>query len=365
MTELKQYIFERGQMKARLTRFKTALDQMTPGEDKIGLAVKLEKVEALFDRFIQLKIEEAAEGTDQAPIQELERARFEDVFYELVTRARRFIEADKEKKLRAQKEARLTITTAQRYLPATMTDDGQARIKVGSKLPIIKLKEFDGSYDQWVKFRDTFKSMIHDIPKITKFYDLDSALQKDARRAIESLGVSEAIYDSAWQRLLDRFEDTTVLIDNHVKALFELTPMSKGSSSALQQLIDDFLTKQRKYLEKSMDQGSTSKPNSRPSTTTKSGKLGSQTRGTASATYVSAEIPGCPMCGSSHYLYNCEEFAKLSVKDRIFKVQQKRLCFNFLRGKHRNVDCTLGPCKKCPLKHNTLLHIEQNNQPKH
>lgn len=63
MAQLKPLIFERGQMKAKLTRFKNTLEQFPPEGDTIGLAVKLEKIEALFDRFqvIRLKIEEAVE----------------------------------------------------------------------------------------------------------------------------------------------------------------------------------------------------------------------------------------------------------------------------------------------------------------
>lgn len=126
----------------------------------------------------------------------------------------------------------------------------------------------------------------------------------------------------------------------------------------------DFLTKQRKYLERSMDQVNAIKSNPGNFSTSKVNKQGQQSRGTISATYVSTDTPVCPMCEASHYLYNCDEFMKLSVKDRISKVQQNQLCFNCLRGKHRNKDCGLGPCKKCPLKHNTLLHIEQVTQQK-
>lgn len=102
----------------------------------------------------------------------------------------------------------------------------------------------------------------------------------------------------------------------------------------------DFLTNQRKYLERSADQITANKSISGTSITSKVNKQGQQLRGT-SATYVSSDTPACPICKSSHYLYSCEEFIKLSVKDRISKVQQNRLYFNCLRDKHRNIDCTL------------------------
>jgi len=203
MAGFKLMTFERGQMKVKLTRFKNTLEQFTPGGDTIRIAIRLEKIEALFDRFevIQkLKLEAAVDSTDQASVQEEERMRFEDTYYDIVTRARTIIELDKEKKVKAQEKARLasTVTT---HVPTSIPNiSSHTNALLNTKLPVIKLKEFDGSYDKWIKFRDTFKSMIHDNPdisKITKFHYLDSALQKDARRAIESLGVSEANYDSA------------------------------------------------------------------------------------------------------------------------------------------------------------------------
>lgn len=178
--------FERGQMKAKLTRFKNTLEQFTPGGDTIGLAVKLEKIEALFDRFevIQLKLEVAADGTEQALVQEEERTRFENTYYDLVTRARTIIELDKEKRVKAQEEARSAPMVTTHTSTSIPNVSSHTNALLSTKLPVIKLKEFDGSYDKWIKFRDTFKSMIHDnpdIPKITKFHYLDSSLQKDAQ----------------------------------------------------------------------------------------------------------------------------------------------------------------------------------------
>lgn len=125
----------------------------------------------------------------------------------MVTRARTIIELDKEQKLKAQEDARLAAAAAAIHPSVlNLANVPGTNVRLGSKLPVIKLKEFDGSYDQWIKFRNTFKSMIHDNPvrpKITKFHYLDSALQKDARRAIDLLEVSKANYNSAWQRLLN------------------------------------------------------------------------------------------------------------------------------------------------------------------
>ncbi|KAI5630972.1 hypothetical protein NE865_16316 [Phthorimaea operculella] len=48
------------------------------------------------------------------------------------------------------------------------------------KLPIISLPEFDGSFDHWLEYRDTFQSLVHKCPsisKIQKFHYLKSTLK--------------------------------------------------------------------------------------------------------------------------------------------------------------------------------------------
>lgn len=55
------------------------------------------------------------------------------------------------------------------------------------KLPTIKLTSFDGSYDQWLEFKDTYLSLIHnsnDIDKIQKFHYLRSDITVNALHVI-------------------------------------------------------------------------------------------------------------------------------------------------------------------------------------
>ncbi|XP_033220965.1 uncharacterized protein LOC117175366 [Belonocnema kinseyi] len=64
----------------------------------------------------------------------------------------------------------------------------------GVKLPTITLPKFDGTFKDWLPFRDTFKSLIHDntrLSNIQKFHYLSSTLTGDAARVIQSLGVSD------------------------------------------------------------------------------------------------------------------------------------------------------------------------------
>lgn len=68
----------------------------------------------------------------------------------------------------------------------------------------------------------------------------------------------------------------------------------------------------------------------------------------------------CPLCNGNHALYNCEKFQRLSVQSRFQEASRLHVCFNCLSFGHGNKQCTLGPCKKCPGKHNTLLHRDDH-----
>ncbi|XP_050670804.1 uncharacterized protein LOC126969432 isoform X3 [Leptidea sinapis] len=69
----------------------------------------------------------------------------------------------------------------------------------------------------------------------------------------------------------------------------------------------------------------------------------------------------CQLCNQSHFLFSCPNFRDLPVESRIKKAQDLKVCLNCLRPGHVLSKCKLGSCKYCRLKHNTLLHIE--NEP--
>ncbi|KAJ8941096.1 hypothetical protein NQ318_019101 [Aromia moschata] len=68
----------------------------------------------------------------------------------------------------------------------------------------------------------------------------------------------------------------------------------------------------------------------------------------------------CPMCESNHFLYRCREFSKMSNNQRAKKVKDLNLCENCLHAGHKADACKYGSCKKCQLKHNTLIHVESS-----
>ena len=78
-------------------------------------------------------------------------------------------------------------------------------------------------------------------------------------------------------------------------------------------------------------------------------------------TNVSArEQVSCPLCSAEHTLFNCEEFKKLSVRERFNFTRSKKLCDNCLRHGHKAAQC-LKPARctvsGCGGRHTRFLHF--------
>ncbi|XP_075253325.1 uncharacterized protein LOC142345123 [Convolutriloba macropyga] len=72
----------------------------------------------------------------------------------------------------------------------------------------------------------------------------------------------------------------------------------------------------------------------------------------------------CECCDENHKIYQCQNFKALSVQGRAKLIKTKGICFNCLRSGHRCEQCNGSTCKKCKRKHNSLLHLEANNNSK-
>jgi hypothetical protein len=110
-------------------------------------------------------------------------------------------------------------------------------------LPVLELPTFSGNYRDWLSFRDTFTALIHDsnlYTSIEKFHYLRSCLKDEALKAIESIAVSEANYEVAWETLITRFENKRLIIQEHAYAIINLPPLVKNSYQSLRKLVDGF-----------------------------------------------------------------------------------------------------------------------------
>lgn len=111
------------------------------------------------------------------------------------------------------------------------------------RLPKIDLPKFCGDYSRWLGFRDTFKSMVHDVPDIplvAKLQFLLQSLEGEARKPFETVDIESANYEPTWEALLKRYDDTRFLKKQLFRTLYELNPVRKESPQEIHNLVDDF-----------------------------------------------------------------------------------------------------------------------------
>ncbi|KAL0860238.1 hypothetical protein ABMA27_010545 [Loxostege sticticalis] len=260
------------------------------------------------------------------------------------------------------------------------------------KLPTIHLPTFSGRYQDWLGFHDSYTSLIHNnksIPKIHKFHYLRASLKDSASLIIQSLDFSADNYDIAWELICERYNNKRLLINNHIKALFEIEIITRESSRSLRNLVDtinknlrslkalnlpiqywdamiihlasskldsvtsreweeernklkdiptlqqfnDFIKGRADLLETieinhNKQRRHSDIPHMRPKTFV--------------ASPTNATRPFCHLCKGSHSIFQCFRFKSLPIESRINKARELKLCTNCLRQGHDVNKCTFS-----------------------
>ncbi|XP_011687034.1 PREDICTED: uncharacterized protein LOC105449476 [Wasmannia auropunctata] len=330
------------------------------------------------------------------------QAEFEETYFQIISQFRDLILAN---------EA-LTVELTQTHNPINnqlINEQAQTRTN-NLRLPKIDLPFFSGSFDEWYSFYNTFQSLIHNNPSITgiqKFHYLKAALKGEAADVIQSLEISTVNYAEAWQMLKNRYDDKRLIIQKHVKTIFELPSLSKENHLKLRQLVDGDLKHLRalKTIGRPIDSWddvllhvvtgkldtTTNKEwensltgNDIPTwhmlieflehrchileaidrKTQVQSTVSAQLKNTQSKTaaHISTNKSFCQICRGNHFIFSCEQFLKMSPEARFKYAKEHKLCLNCLRfSSHTAKTCKASSCKTCGKRHNTLLHITQSN----
>ncbi|XP_067215691.1 uncharacterized protein [Linepithema humile] len=399
---------KRTQAKAVCTRGKTFVDEL--GDRRISV-VELRQRQAKFREFwkvfdeAQSRIElfEADEG--QEAVHNNERQVFEDRYFEIDTKFEELIIAA------TAPENTLGPNPFGALTPQNTQDNGQPP-NINVRLPRIDLPSFAGSYEDWRPFRDVFISIIHQstvLSTIQKMQYLKAALKGEAADVISSLELSADNYVEAWDMLNERYDNQRVIVQKHIKAIFDLPVLVREGHAELRQLLDTSLKHLRalKVLKRSTDKWDdllvhivTSKlapaTNKEWETSLKSADVptfkelidflsqrcraleaidrkpqlnasSNKPEKNASKKYTAAHAvtdkTACSFCKGDHPIYCCSKFQALSIDKRIAEIRQRKICLNCLKSTdHRAGNCNAGSCKKCHKRHNTLLHLESDKQ---
>lgn len=301
-----------------------------------------------------------------------------------------------------------------------------AHSKPQVKLPRIALKTFDGTFKNWLPFKDLFETLINkneSLSNVEKFSYLVSSLQGSALDVVKVFPLSDANYEEAYKALRNRFENKRHLAFISWEAILT-AKLGANNATSLRQLLDivnenlailknldlpveqwDFLlfhtllTKlhpsTRKEFELSMtssdipsfdtlksyvikycqawERSSTSiepSPTTAVSVKTATPKrqtapvAGKPDREVQHTTLLASTDHECSYCAKGHFITQCPGFQSLSTQKRFEVVKARRWCVNCLRTNHSTHACrSKTSCTNCGRRHNTMLHFESSKTP--
>ncbi|XP_029178087.1 uncharacterized protein LOC114945904 [Nylanderia fulva] len=282
------------------------------------------------------------------------------------------------------------------------------------QLPKITLPKFSGDQLAWEGFRDLFRSLVHDvstISKVQKLQYLKSSLTGEAAHVVDSVPLTDAAYQGAWEDLLARYDNPRILLYAHMRNLLSCPAASaKASPAEIKRLLgvtlrslrafkslkrpvdhwDDWVVhllvskldaatrvhwetsladsrvfptfkELQRYLENRIRALEAANPESILSRSTpavvESSRKPTRVSSNAATTSKPKADKGCSMCKANHLLPYCSKFKALAVEQRGEHIWKTGLCSNCLRSGHGTDSCQhTGRCLVCGGKHHTVVH---------
>jgi transposase InsO family protein len=375
-------------IKTRVTKFKNFITIPQNQNKYIEVKNRLKDIIPCLQEFRDLHSQILE--IDESQITDDELTQFEDEFYAVTSDAE------------ALAPSNVSATAETLNSPSQIRPDAPP-----VKLPDISIPKFNGLFTEWIGFRDSFSSLIHEnasLSAIQKFHYLKGSLIGDASQTIAHLAPSMNNYSSAWQLIQQRYENKRLITQHHVRALFSLPQSSHKDFKMLRQLLDSVTTHIKalesigrpvdqwddllihlitsKFDNNSMMAWETTLNNALPTfnditkfMTQRCQMLDSiEINNSLAKSYTSHQIRGpsshistnstkmqpikCVICSDPHNLYQCSQFRNMSPEHRLQEVKKHRLCTNCLRGGHKTESCSGSNCKKCNKRHNSLLHFD-------
>ncbi|XP_046811762.1 uncharacterized protein LOC124421041 [Lucilia cuprina] len=269
------------------------------------------------------------------------------------------------------------------------------------RLPTINIPDFDGSYSEWIRFRDLFEALIHNrtsLSNVEKLEYLQTKLSGEALILIKHLRPTNDNYPIAWDLLKRKFDESDQVRLSYFRLLFDqpsVKSVNLGEVKRFYNNVNESINALRVleepvshwdsillfHLERKLDSETNQlwcrqKSGERRISFSKFLKFledrifelecidaqavrtTNRNRGQSGA-YV-ASVQDCFCCGRQHPIYQCEKFKEFEVPQRIQLVYDNKLCLNCLQPSHFVNDCKGSSCKICKLRHNTLLHRVKN-----
>lgn len=107
------------------------------------------------------------------------------------------------------------------------------------KLPSVPAPKFDGTVQDWPSFIDTFNAIFHNnsgIACVQKFHYLKSCIVGPAAEIIKTFPTTEQNYMRTYEALVARYENNGLIIQSHIRSLFDSPKVQNASATELRKL---------------------------------------------------------------------------------------------------------------------------------
>ncbi|XP_050527955.1 uncharacterized protein LOC126898049 [Daktulosphaira vitifoliae] len=390
----------RGQLKTSLIKFEKYLSSGKVSIEQIPF--RIEKIEAVWSEFEVIQGAIELEEEINMEEQDIYREECEELFFRTLAKANKLIGRVSSSKVENRE-------IKENQYSCQQSSCGQTNKFISHvKLAPISISVFTGEYSEWKPFYDLFSKLIHvnaDLSDIQKFCYLRSSLSGEAANIIKSLETTANNYEIAWIMLKERYDNNKLIIQTHVKAIFELGMVHQESAVKIREFLDSLVCRisALKMLEEKpeewgpmlmhlictkLDRNTLSRweaesPQDRIARVSEfitflenrvkvleaskniysrgNQQLGNQNMFIKQNKYRSAAVTTtqglkCYVCELPHTIYRCPQFISLSIADRIKKAVALKLCKICLR--RHSERCTARYCLKCSKPHNVLLHLD-------
>lgn len=388
---------KRGVVKASLTRIRTFIQNFKPGVDAITLlAFRQEELPVLNRKFDDTQSQIELIDVDNAELFEQEREQFENDFFATRSEMQELINAEKshDSSMRNNNSMNTTMSAHR------------------ARLAPLALPTFDGNIQEWESYFDCFKAMVHNedaYPPAQKFSYLRSSLSGTALDVIKAIPMTEGNYSVAIKRLQQRYENRSMVIQSHIRAILDSPQVDSAIANELQALHSNVVSHvaalealeqpvdmwdawlvtvllrkvdhatchewqlrrtnnelpKYKDLEEFLSSRCIAFENSETWDSSKAAvkKKWSNPGRKVTLTAVEGKAEKCPCCDQMHKIYTCKRFKELPQGERFNIVRGARLCFNCFSPYHMAPSCqSKFVCQLCKGKHNTTLHFDKLSQ---
>jgi len=215
---------KRGQLKASITRFWNILQ--TSKVDPVEIKTRREKIEEVWTEYEQVQsLIEMQQGVDMDAQNEY-RTIFEDLYFKCVAAAEKLI---------------TPTDSVVESIKENSETGHEKKVMPAVKLAALNVPTFSGNYYEWTSFFDIFSALIDEnsaLSSIEKFFYLRASLSGEALTSIQCLETTANNYTMAWKSLVERYNNKRVLVQAHVKAIYDLEVMINESAAKLRQFTD-------------------------------------------------------------------------------------------------------------------------------